>query len=109
MLYILSGEDDFSIARELDTIKKSIGDQEMLATNTNTLDGKTVAADEFRAVCESAPFLSEKRLVIVQGLLDRFGIKAPSRGVKTPKKPENQPAAYEAFGDCIFKLPPSTI
>ena len=109
MLHILSGEDDFSINRELDTIKKGIGDQEMLATNTNTLDGKTVSADEFRAVCESAPFLSEKRLVVVQGLLDRFGIKASSRGVKTPKKPENQPAAYEAFGNCIFKLPPSTI
>jgi DNA polymerase-3 subunit delta len=109
LFYILSGEDDFSIARELDTIKKGIGDQEMLSTNTNTLDGKTVTADEFRAVCESAPFLSEKRLVIVQGLLDRFGIKAPSRGAKTPKKLENQPAAYEVFGDCIFKLPPSTI
>ena len=61
MFYILSGEDDFSIARELDTIRKSIGDQEMLSTNTNTLDGKTVQADEFRAVCESAPFLSEKK------------------------------------------------
>jgi DNA polymerase III subunit delta len=109
LFYILSGEDDFSINRELDTIKKGIGDTEMLATNTNTLDGKTVTADEFRAVCESAPFLSEKRLVIVHGLLDRFGIKAQSRGVKIPKKTENQPAVYEAFGNCIFKLPPSTI
>jgi DNA polymerase III subunit delta len=109
LLYILSGEDDFSITRELDTIKKGIGDQEMLATNTNTLDGKTITTDEFRAVCESAPFLSEKRLVIVQGLLDRFGIKAPARGAKTAKKTEQQPAAYEAFGNCIFKLPPSTI
>jgi DNA polymerase III subunit delta len=109
LFYILSGEDDFSITRELDTIRKSIGDQEMLSTNTNTLDGKTVTADEFRAVCESAPFLSEKRLVIVQGLLDRFGTKVPSKGVKTPKKPENQLAAYEAFGNCIFKLSPSTV
>jgi len=61
LLYILSGEDDFSIAGR-DAIKKSIGDQGMLSTNTNTLDGKQVSADEFRAVCESAPFLSEKRL-----------------------------------------------
>ena len=109
MFYILSGEDDFSIAHELDTIKKNIGDQGMLSTNTNTLDGKTVSADEFKAVCESAPFLSEKRLVIVRGLLDRFGAKAPSsRQAKTPKKIEQQAAAYEVFGNCIFKLPPST-
>jgi DNA polymerase-3 subunit delta len=81
----------------------------MLSTNTNTLDGKTVSADEFKAVCESAPFLSEKRLVIVRGLLDRFGAKAPSsRQAKTPKKIEQQAAAYEVFGNCIFKLPPST-
>jgi len=65
LFYILSGEDDFSIARELDTIRKGIGDQGMLSTNTNTLDGKTVQADEFRAVCESPPFLSEKRLMLV--------------------------------------------
>jgi DNA polymerase III subunit delta len=109
LLYILSGEDDFSIDRELDAIKKGIGDQEMLATNTNLLDGKTVTADEFRSICESAPFLSEKRLVIVQDLLDKFGIKAPTGRAKTAKKPEQQPAAYEAFGTCIFKLPPSTV
>ena len=109
MLYILSGEDDFSIARELDAIKKSIGDQGMLSTNTNTLDGKQVSADEFRAVCESAPFLSEKRLVIVQGLLEKFGAKASTGRAKTTKKIDQQPAAYETFGNCIFKLPPSTV
>ena len=42
MLYILSGEDDFSITRELESIKKSIGDSGMLDTNTNILDGKQV-------------------------------------------------------------------
>jgi DNA polymerase-3 subunit delta len=109
LLYILSGEDDFSIARELDAIKKSIGDQGMLSTNTNTLDGKQVSADEFRAVCESAPFLSEKRLVIVQGLLEKFGAKASTGRAKTTKKIDQQPAAYETFGNCIFKLPPSTV
>jgi len=109
LFYILSGEDDFSIARELDTIRKSIGGQEMLSANTNALDGKTVTAAEFQSVCESAPFLSEKRLVIVHGLLDRFGVKAPSAKTKAPKKAENQSAAYESFGNCIFKLPPSTI
>ena len=109
MLYILSGEDDFSIARELDSIKKGIGDLEMLATNTNMLDGKQVTADEFRAVCESAPFLSEKRLAIVHGLLEKFSTKTSTGRTKTVKKTEPQPANYEAFGNCIFKLPPSTI
>jgi DNA polymerase-3 subunit delta len=109
LFYILSGEDDFSIAQELESIRKSIGDQEMLSTNTNVLDGKTVSYAEFQSVCESAPFLSEKRLVIVRGLLDRFGTKTPTAKAKTPKKIESQNPAYEPFGNCIFKLPPSTI
>jgi DNA polymerase-3 subunit delta len=109
VLYILSGEDDFSIAHEIDKIKKSSGDSEMLATNTNTLEGKQVTADELRAVCESAPFLSEKRLVIVQGLLDKFAIRAPTSRSKSVKKTEHQPAGYEAFANCIIKLPDSTV
>jgi DNA polymerase III subunit delta len=109
LLYILSGEDNFSITRELDNIKKSIGDPEMLATNTNTLDGKQITADELRAFCESAPFLSEKRLVIVQGLLEKFAIRVPTNRSKSIKKTDRQPAGYEAFVNCITKLPESTV
>jgi DNA polymerase III subunit delta len=109
LLYILSGEDDFSITRELDNIKKSIGDPEMLATNTNTLDGKQITADELRAFCESAPFLSEKRLVIVQGLLEKFAIRVPTNRSKSIKKTDRQPAGYETFVNCITKLPESTV
>jgi DNA polymerase-3 subunit delta len=109
LFYILSGEDDFSLAHELEAIRKSLGDQEMLSTNTNVLDGKTVSYAEFQSVCESAPFLSEKRLVIVRDLLDRFGEKAPSAKAKTPKKAETKTPAFEAFGNCIFKLSPSTV
>ena len=109
MLYILSGEDDFSITRELDSIKRGIGDPEMLATSTNTLDGKQVTVDELRAVCESAPFLSEKRLVIVQGLLEKFAVRAPATSSKSAKKTEHQPAAGEAFANFIIKLPNSTV
>ncbi|MDD5287621.1 MAG: DNA polymerase III subunit delta [Dehalococcoidales bacterium] len=109
MLYILSGEDDYSIARELDSIKKAIGDTEMLPTNTSTIDGGQVTAIELRAVCESAPFLAEKRLVIVQGLLERFAIRTPSNRSKSTKKTEHQPAGYETFVDCLNKLPESTV
>lgn len=108
-MYILSGEDDFSIARELDNIKKSIGDPEMLATNTSLLDGKQVTADELRTICESAPFLSEKRLVIVQGLLERFAARTPANRSKNIKKPEPHPTGHEPFADFLIKLPESTV
>lgn len=109
MLYILSGQDDFSIARELENIKKGIGDSEMLSINTSVLDGKQITVDELRAVCESAPFLSDKRLAIVYGLLERFGSKTASARSKSTRKTEKQPVDYEPFADCLVKAPETTI
>jgi DNA polymerase III delta subunit len=65
LLYVLQGEDDFSLSRALDGIKKGLGDPSMLATNTTVLDGQKVTPDELRAVVDTVPFLAEKRLVIV--------------------------------------------
>jgi len=109
LLYILSGQDDFSIARELESIKKGIGNSEMLATNTNVLDGGQIIVDELRAVCESAPFLSDKRLVIIHGLLERFAVRATASRAKSTKKSEHQTAGYEALGNCLTKIPETTV
>ncbi|MDP2919844.1 MAG: DNA polymerase III subunit delta [Dehalococcoidia bacterium] len=108
MYYILHGTDDYSIARELDTIKKTAGDPSLLATNTSTFDGAQVALDEFRVACETVPFLAEKRLVIVYGLVERFMPKPPPRGTGG-KKTESQPGNYEPFASVINNIPPSTI
>jgi len=103
LFYILSGEDDFSIAGELVNIRKSIGDSGMLDTNTNILDGKQVTADELRAVCESAPFLSEKRLVIIHGCWKDLPLRSPPAAPGTTKKSDSQPAGHEAFSDSIYQ------
>jgi DNA polymerase-3 subunit delta len=81
----------------------------MLTANTNMLDGGQVTADELRAVCESAPFLSDKRLVIVHGLLERFAVRATTSRSKSAKKTEHQPVGYEVFGHCIARLPETTV
>ena len=75
MLYILLGEDDFSIHQSLEEIKRSFGDQALLEANTSLLDGQQVTLNQLRAVCEALPFLSERRLVIIKGLMERFESK----------------------------------
>ena len=82
MLYILLGEDDFSLTRSLEEIKQGIGDQALLAANTTTFDGQQLTLDQLRTVCETAPFLAERRLVIIQGLLGRFEPRGKSRRQK---------------------------
>ena len=109
MLYILSGQDDFSLGGSLEEIKRGIGDQALLAANTTILDGQQVTLDQLRAVCETVPFLSERRLVIVNGLLERFEPKSKSSGQKKITPVANQQNEYKLLATYISKIPDSTI
>lgn len=109
MLYILWGQDDFSINEALAEIKRGIGDQAALLTNTTTLDGQQMTLDELKAVCETVPFLAEKRLVIVKGLLELF---EPSKRYEREKKKtrlSNRQSEFKSLGGYIDKIPDSTI
>jgi len=109
LLYILWGQDDFSLYESLDEIKRGIGDQALLATNTTTFDGQELTVEQLRAVCETVPFLSEKRLVIVNGLLERFEPKGKSSRQKKNALVTNQRSEYKQLADGIGKIPDSTI
>ncbi len=110
MLYILSGQDDFSLTRTLEEIKRDIGDQSALAASATLLDGQQVTIEQLRPFCETAPFLSEKRLVIIRGLLERFEPRRrPSRQKRTVRVKEHQPDGYQALGDYVTRIPDSTI
>jgi DNA polymerase-3 subunit delta len=108
LLYILWGEDDLSIEENLQGIKDSLGDNPMLSTNTTILDGQKLTISELKSVGEALPFLAEKRLVIVQGLLDRFENNRAGtvkKGVMSPGNQEN----CQALATCIRGLPESTV
>ncbi len=108
MLYILSGQDDFSLNQSLEEIKRNIGAPAVLAVNTTTLDGQQVTLDQLRSVCETVPFFAERRLVIIKGLLERFEPNdRTSRRQKTTRT-EKQ-GEYKLFGSCITRIPDSTV
>ena len=105
LLYILFGQDDFSLTESLEEIKRGIGDQALLATNTTILDGQQISLDQLRAVCGALPFLAERRLVIVKGLLERFEPKV-SHKIRYETRQKNE---YKSFGDYIGKIPDTTV
>lgn len=109
MLYILAGQDDFSLNQSLEEIKRSIGDRELLAANTTVLDGGEVTPDQLRVVCKTAPFLARKRLVIVRGLLDRFEAKGKSGSPEGKASAVSQQNEYKALVTSIKDVPDSTI
>ena len=109
MLYILSGQDDFSLNQSLQKIKGDVGDPEALATNMTILEGSQVTVDQLRSVCETAPFLADKRLVIINGLLQRFQPSDRPGRQGRRRKSTSQPDGHEALASYIGTIPDSTI
>ena len=109
MLYILSGQDDFSLNQSLEEIKSRIGDKTTLDVNTTILDGHESNLDQLKAVCETVPFFSKRRLVIVNGLLERFEPKRKSTGKTKAVKLADQREDYKSFSSYFSNIPESTI
>jgi DNA polymerase-3 subunit delta len=108
VLYILWGEDDFSIEETLQEIKDSLGNSSMLSTNTTILDGQKLSLAELRAVGETLPFLAEKRLIIVRGLLERFENNKSGYGKKGAANSMKN-GTFQDLAECIKGLPESTV
>ncbi len=108
MLYILSGQDDFSLSQSLEEIKREIGDQAVLVGSITTLDGQQVSLEQLRPFCETLPFLAEKRLVIIKGLLERFDAKGRASRQKKTTRTSRQDE-YKSLGAYIGKIPDSTV
>ena len=109
MLYILLGQDDFSRHQWLDEMKKGMGDPALLEANTATFDGQQVTLDQLRAVGETVPFLGERRLVIVDGLLGRFEARTKSSRQKKVTPASNHQNDYKALAAGISQLPDSIV
>ena len=102
MLYILYGPDDFSLQERLRALKREWDDEESLAINSTIFDGRQLKLNQAISACNTVPFIGQKRLVIVEGLLDRF----ESRGTARQSKDWEE---WQALKDYIDRMPPTTI
>ena len=108
MLHVLTGEDDFSIKQALEEIKKGIGgDPTALMTNTTVLEGRQVTVEQLKNACETMPFLADKRLVVVEGLLGHFQSGGRPARKKSTRKSDKQ-EEYQAIAENIKQLPEFT-
>jgi len=107
MLYILAGPDDFSRTQTLYEIKRSLGDPSILDMSTTVLEGQKITIDELKHACETVPFMSEKRLVIVTGLLERFD--AAPKTEKSRSGANNPQRDPTPFATCLKNIPDFSI
>ena len=73
--FIFHGEDEFTQAETLARLKSGLGDPGMVDLNTSLFDGRTVRLGELMHACNTVPFLVEKRLVIVEQMIEHLGGK----------------------------------
>ncbi|MGW8250302.1 MAG: DNA polymerase III subunit delta [Anaerolineales bacterium] len=92
-VYLLYGEDEFSIAQEIAKLELKLGDPATAALNTTQLEGRSLSLPELESAVRAIPFLSSRRLVVVTDPL-----------AKLEKDPELQ-AKFEALLD---QVPEST-
>jgi DNA polymerase-3 subunit delta len=110
MVYILYGEDDFSIHRALAEIKEGLGDAESLAVDTVSLDGEHLTLNELKHNCGASPFLSSHRLVVVNGLLNRFEPpKGRPRSARRAAKKDGKLGEWDGLAAYIKQLPPTAV
>ncbi len=77
MFYILHGDNEFEISERLADFKQRIGDESLRDLNITVLDGRKTTLGEVQHAADAIPFLAEKRLVIVDGLLTRLASRKP--------------------------------
>lgn len=101
MLYVFFGKDSFSLRERLEELRAALDSDGMLASSTSVLDGRRATLAEVTAACDTVPFMSAHRLVIVEGLLSRFGGgRARKRG--------GEVEAWLPLAEYAERMPPST-
>ncbi len=113
MYYILHGEDDFSSTEEVNRLRARMGDPQFADLNTTRLNGRSTTMGELRHHADAIPFLADKRLVIVEGLLTRFNPrqkKSEDANGDESESGEEQadPEFASQLADYLPSLPPTT-
>jgi DNA polymerase-3 subunit delta len=69
--YVFHGSDELTRAETLADFRSRLGPADTADLNTTLFDGGKITLAELHHACDAIPFLAEKRLVIVEGLLTR--------------------------------------
>ena len=105
MIYVLHGDDDFTMGEAVASMKEKVGLPDVRDVNVTELDGGSVGLEELVAVSSTVPFLADKRLVIVNGLLSRFERR---RRARQGSKPSPKLGEWAGLADRLAEVPPTT-
>jgi DNA polymerase III subunit delta len=80
--YVLHGPDNFSCRAQIHAMRAQMGDPSLAELNTSVIDGKNATAADVLSAAGAMPFLGDKRLVIVEGMLSWLARKGAGKAGK---------------------------
>ena len=112
MIYIMYGKDTYTLQQELQKVKEQYASIELMEANTSILEGSQLTAVQLCDICNAAPFLHTHRLVIVEGLFDRFepGTSSGRKSTRSRSKSQQGIKEWQSISD-YFKagMPETTV
>ena len=103
MIYILHGQDEFGVAETVGVLRSRLAAEDPMAElNSTELDGRRLTVAELQAAADAMPFMGDRRLVLVRGLLGRCN----------PRGGDKSKSARHALRDALLAylpgVPPTT-
>ncbi len=98
MIRVFHGDDGFTISEAVRRAKVSVGPEELRDSNTTHLEGTSFKPFDIIAAASTLPFLADRRLVLVYGLLESMDGRGNKRGSEwdeLPKKLTELPGSSE--------------
>jgi len=107
MLHIFYGSDSFSLREEFGELKASLDKDGSLAANVVTFTASKTSPQEVIAACDTAPFLGDHRLVVVDGLFSKNG-----RSRDLDDEDDDEPVVtggWDALVEYVDDMPETTV
>jgi len=107
LIYVFHGDDDFSSSEALGTLLEASGPPELRESNVTQLSAGEFSINRFGSAAMVVPFLAERRVVVVRGLLAASEAQRPRRDPRqTNAARDAGPAA--GLEPLLSELPPTT-
>ena len=106
MIYLMYGGDDVSLGERLSAMKDEVQPAELRDVNVSLLDGAGVSLGELEAAGGAVPFLADRRIVIVRGLLDRYELQRSAQ--RSAPAERRSLGEWEGLPDVLQALPDTT-
>ncbi|MDQ3700898.1 MAG: DNA polymerase III subunit delta [Chloroflexota bacterium] len=116
MIHFLSGPDGFTLQATVQRLLRGALPPDVADLNTTRLSASEVTLDGLRFACEAAPFLAERRVVVVDGLFTRLGRsrgradkRDDKRDEKGEQRAERETGLAAAVAGYLPQVPLSTL